>query len=142
MLYLWGNCQSLSLCSPNLFYILLWPLVLSRPLRQLLWKSGGGGGRRVHIDQDLHVYCPGGDLFFIFYLFFTPCGISFSVSRSAAPAEPPRPRVFSQSLGVFSNIAAADCAVVNAECIELKVTGCERVAHWESSCYTPRLVRQ
>lgn len=39
MLYLWLNCWSLSLCSPNLFYILLWLLVLSRPLQQLLLRK-------------------------------------------------------------------------------------------------------
>lgn len=39
MLYLWLNCRSLSLCSPNLFYILLWLLVLSRPLQQLLLRK-------------------------------------------------------------------------------------------------------
>lgn len=69
MLYLWGNCWSLSLCSPNLFYILLWPLVLSRPLRQLLLKKGK---RKAHIDQDLHVYCQDCDLFYcgVFFGFF------------------------------------------------------------------------
>lgn len=67
MLYLWGNCWSLSLCSPNLFYILLWPLVLSRPLRQLLLKKGK---RKAHIDQDLHVYCQDCDLFYRGVFFF------------------------------------------------------------------------
>lgn len=67
MLYLWGNCWSLSLCSPNLFYILLWPLVLSRPLRQLLLKKGK---RKAHIDQDLHVYCQDCDLFYCGFFFF------------------------------------------------------------------------
>lgn len=65
MLYLWGNCWSLSLCSPNLFYILLWPLVLSRPLRQLLLKKRK---RQVHIDQDLHVYCQDCDLFYCVFV--------------------------------------------------------------------------
>lgn len=74
MLYLWGNCWSLSLCSPNLFYILLWPLVLSRPLRQLLLKKRK---RQVHIDQDLHVYCQDCDLFYCVFLFGLSC---FSVS--------------------------------------------------------------
>lgn len=50
MLYLWRNCRSLSLCSPNLFYILLWLLVLSRPLQQLLLrKRGGKEGERISI---------------------------------------------------------------------------------------------
>lgn len=70
MLYLWGNCWSLSLCSPNLFYILLWPLVLSRPLRQLLLKKGK---RKAHIDQDLHVYCRDCDLFCRVFLFGLSC---------------------------------------------------------------------
>lgn len=70
MLYLWGNCWSLSLCSPNLFYILLWPLVLSRPLRQLLLKKEEKKGKRrqVHIDQDLHVHCQDCDLFLLCFL--------------------------------------------------------------------------
>jgi hypothetical protein len=53
MLYLWANRWSRSLCSPNLFYILLWPLVLSGPSRQLLLERRK---RQVQIDQDLHVY--------------------------------------------------------------------------------------
>lgn len=70
MLYLWGNCWSLSLCSPNLFYILLWPLVLSRPLQQLLLKKRK---RQVHIDQDLHVYCQDCDLFYCVFVFRLNC---------------------------------------------------------------------
>lgn len=51
MLYLWGNCWSLSLCAPNLFYILLWPLVFSRPLRQLLLKK-----RKRYISIKIYMF--------------------------------------------------------------------------------------
>lgn len=75
MLYLWRNCRSLSLCSPNLFYILLWLLVLSRPLQQLLLRKRGGKKkkRQVHIDQDLQVYCRDSDLFQRVFLFGWKC---------------------------------------------------------------------
>lgn len=80
MLYLWGNCRSLSLCSPNLFYILLWLLVLSRPLQQLLLekkkKNEKGGGRQAAIDHDLHVYFQQCDLLDGVFLFWGPCCLS------------------------------------------------------------------
>lgn len=48
MLYLWANCWSLSLCSPNLFYILLWPHVPAGAGSQAIGKRGK---KRVLIEM-------------------------------------------------------------------------------------------
>lgn len=110
MLYLWGNCWSLSLCSPNLFYILLWPLVLSRPLQQLLLKKRK---RQVHIDQDLHVYCQDCDLFYCVFVFRLNCFSSVSLIKDKG-----KTRKCLQSTYVFYSMRQVTLPfhVVNVEC--------------------------
>lgn len=127
MLYLWGNCRSLSLCSPNLFYILLWPLVLSRPLRQLLWKKKGGG-RCKYISIKICMFIAAAAIYFLFFIPPTPSLHLVPQQLFQSLGRRHRrnlfdPECFHSPPGVSCNLAAAASGVVKAECIELKVTG-------------------
>lgn len=85
-------------------------------------KGGVWGGGGKYISIKICMFIAAAVIYFYFlslFIYLFSAAFQSLLEVGGTRGEPPRPRVFTFG-------AAAASGVVNTECIELKVTGCER----------------